>query len=303
MRRSEAIAGLLAALLWAAAAGPAAAQAPPAARLAIAAEKGDGGYRPVKDKRYAAVRQRVIAARALERLRDFLSPVRLPRAVDLVAEECEGGAGMPAYYLRGERRIRLCYQFVAYVEKTADEVMRAVKREPARFPLPVTRDEFIWGFLANVLLHESGHALFDVLDVPVFGSEEDAADQIGIFVALQLNPKLAETAIKAFAYFWQPVPSPDALTKTGALNEDYADEHGQPAQRLANGLCIAFGQSPAAFAAFRAWLPPERAAGCAAEYAQIRTAFAKTVLPFVDAARMHEVRAMDWLARDFSPAK
>ena len=60
-------------------------------RAIIAAIDNDGGYRPTSNRTYAAVRDRVIKARMLERLRDFLSPVRLPRSIGLVATECDGG--------------------------------------------------------------------------------------------------------------------------------------------------------------------------------------------------------------------
>jgi hypothetical protein len=187
-----------------------------------------------------------------------------------------------------------------------DQVMTAVNKDPKRYPFPITRDEFLWGLIGGVLLHESGHALFDVLDVPVFGREEDAADQISILVALHLRPQLAEAAVKAYAYFWRIVPDPDAATtKDGKLNEDFADEHGTGSQRLYNGLCIGYGHSPAVFGKFvsAGWLPEQRAKACAREYARLASAFARTVLPFIDTKRMAEVQAVDWLAANYGPAQ
>jgi hypothetical protein len=306
MTSSKALACVVAALLCAASAAPALAQTAPTDRLALAIADDDGGYRATKDQTYAAVRDRAIKARLLERLRDFLAPVRLPRAVGLLAAECDGGAAATPFYRNDDRTINVCYQFLAFAENVADKVVLMAKQDPSLFPFPVTRDEFLWGLIGGVLLHESGHALFDVLDVPLFGREEDAADQIGIYVALQLKPKLAEAVVKAYAYFWRMVPDPDsATTKDGGLNADFADEHGTASQRLYNGLCIAYGRSPAEFEKFRAqgWLPEQRAPGCAREYKQMESAFAKTVLPFVDTQRMAEVQGIDWMAADLFPAE
>jgi hypothetical protein len=286
-------------------AGPAVAQSTQQSdRAVIVVTDNDGGYRATNNKTYAAVRDRIIKARLLERLRDFLLPVRLARPIGLLATECEGDNASPFYH-NGERTITVCYQFIALAERAADKVIAETKKDPKRYPFPITRDEFLWGLIGGVLLHEGAHALFDVLDVPVFGREEDAADQMSILVALHLRPALAEAAVKSFAYFWRMVPDPDAgMTKDGKVNEDFADEHGTGSQRLYNGLCIGYGHSPAVFGKFvsAGWLPEQRATGCAREYERIASAFAKTVLPFIDTKRMAEVQGVDWLAASYGPA-
>jgi hypothetical protein len=302
-RMAGALGWTLAAVLVLACMEPVAAQQP-TDRVAIAVQDNDGGYRATTT--YAAVRDRIMQARLLERLRDFLSPIRLPRSVGVLAAECPGGASTGPFYDNRTRLITVCYQFVALVEKWADNVVAAAHKDPNAYPFPVTRDEFIWGLLGGVLLHESGHALFDVLNVPVFGREEDAADQFAILIALQLRPPLAEATVKGYAYFWHLVRDPDsAITKDGNLNEDFADEHGTPSQRLYNGLCIAYGHSPAVFGKFisAGWLPAQRVKGCAHEYAQVAAAFDKTVLPFVDMKRMAEMEKIDWLASSYGPAR
>jgi hypothetical protein len=306
MRRTWPLLRIIVGLLALGCAGPATAQSTqPSDRVVIMVEDNDGGYRTTKSKAYAAVRDRVIKARLLERLRDFLSPVRLPRSIGVLAVECAGDSASP-FYLVGARTITICYQFIALAERMTDRAMAAIKKDPKRYPFPITRDEFLWGLIGGVMLHECGHALFDVLDVPVFGREEDAADQISILVALHLRPQLAEAAVKSYAYFWRSVPDPDsATTKDGKLNEDFADEHGTPSQRLYNGLCIGYGRSPAVFGKFvsAGWLPEARAKGCAREYARIESAFVRTVLPFIDTKQMAEVQGVNWLAANYGPAQ
>jgi hypothetical protein len=297
---------ILCGLLLLGCAAPAVAQSPqPSDRVILVVEDNDGGYRATQNRSYTGVRDRVIKARMLERLRDFLSPVRLPRAIGLLAAECDGGEDASPFYHSGNRIITICYQFVVLAETITERVMAAIKKDPKRYPFPITRDEFLWGLIGGVLLHESGHALFDVLDVPVFGREEDAADQMSILVALHLRPQLAEAVVKSYAYFWRLVPDPDSgMSKDGKMNEDFADEHGTGSQRLYNGLCLGYGHSPAVFAKFvsAGWLPEARAKGCAREYARLESAFVKTVLPFIDTKKMAEVQAVDWLTPSYGPA-
>ncbi|HLH92542.1 MAG TPA: DUF4344 domain-containing metallopeptidase [Xanthobacteraceae bacterium] len=303
------LAGLLAFGCVASANAPALAQSPPPpgqvpSQVVIAVDNDDGGYRP--SQKYAAVRARLVKGRALERLHDFLSFVRLPRKIWVVAAECNGGDDASPHYSPDNRAITLCYQFFNVAEKAADVVMAAAEKNPQVLPFPVTRDEFLWGLLGAVMLHESGHALFDVLDVPVFGREEDAADQFAILVALQLRPQLAEAAVKSYAYFWRVMRDPDSGgTKDGNPNQAFSDVHGTPSQRLYNTLCIAYGRAPAEFGKFVAagWLPQQRAKGCAQEYAQLASAFAKTIQPFVDQKRMAAVEGVDWLSPNYGPAQ
>jgi len=305
VRKTRALLAIIAGLLAPGCVSPALAQSMETSdRVVIAVEGDDGGYRSTTNRTYAAVRERIMKARLLERLRDFLLPVRLPRSVGVLAAECEGGDNASPFYHNGERTITVCYQFIAFAEKVADKVMADTRRDPKRYPFPITREEFLWGLIGGVLLHEGAHALVDVLDVPVFGREEDAADQMSILVALHLRPALAEAALKSYAYFWRMVPDPaGGLTKDGSMNEDFADEHGTASQRLFNGLCIGYGHSPAVFGKFVAagWLPEQRAKGCAREHARIVSAFARTVLPFIDAKRMAEVQSVDWLAASYGP--
>ena len=45
------------------------------------------------------------------------------------------------------------------------------------------REDAIVGGFVSTLLHETGHAIFHLLDIPIFGREEDAADAIAAYVS------------------------------------------------------------------------------------------------------------------------
>jgi hypothetical protein len=60
---------------------------------------------------------------------------------------------------------------------------------------------------------------------------------------------------------------------------------------------LGYGGDPQLFKEFvdKGWLPKERASNCASEYQQIRFAFSKTIMPYVDQNLMKAVQAKDWL--------
>ena len=51
-----------------------------------------------------------------------------------------------------------------------------------------------------MFLHETGHAVFDQLKVPVLGREEDAADLFSAYIMLQLGKEDARRLILGSAY-------------------------------------------------------------------------------------------------------
>jgi hypothetical protein len=110
------------------------------------------------------------------------------------------------------------------------------------------------------------------------------------FIALQFSKDVARTITRGYAYFWSVLGNPKEWAQ-------YSDEHGTSAQRFYNTLCLGYGGDPQTFKEFvdKGWLPKERAANCAAEYEQIKLAFEKTILPFVDLELMKRVQARDWL--------
>jgi hypothetical protein len=64
----------------------------------------------------------------------------------------------------------------------------------------------------------------------------------------------------------------------------YADEHGIPAQRFFNVLCIAYGADQKLFSDVveKGYLPKQRAEGCDLEYEQTAFAFKKLIGPYID---------------------
>jgi len=214
----------------------------------------------------------------LEELAMFLSPLRLPRILRVRTKSC-GQAN--AFYVPSEWSINLCYEYYENLEAIAPQ---------GTSPQGFTRDEVVVGGFVDAIFHELGHALFDILNVPVFGQEEDAADQISAFTMMQFGPEVARVTIRGAAYTYLNSKNPRTRT-------EFSDEHGAPAQRFFNYICLAYGGDQVTFkdVVDKGLLPQDRAANCVREFQQVRRAFAKTILPHVDLELMKKVQSVKWL--------
>jgi hypothetical protein len=227
--------------------------------------------------------ERLKEAQVLEYVIDILGVIRLPRPLTVKLAGCEGISN--AWY--GDDEITVCYEFVDDIYKNAAE---------SDLPIGITRQDTIVGPLVDVFLHEAGHAVFDLLQVPIFGREEDAADQFSVFIVLQYDKERARRLILGSAYQYKlDVKNAEVALATSK----FADEHGHPAQRFFNVLCTAYGRDPKLFADVvkLKYLPESRAEGCADEYEQVRFAFGKLITPHIDRASARKVLKRQYKAK------
>src|SRR5262245_19079805 len=122
-------------------------------------------YVTPKNPAHQPIYERLKERRWLERLQEFLSPFRLPRTLKVELAGCDGDAN--ASY--EDDKITICYEYI-------DELWKNVPAETT--PAGVAPIDTILGPSFDTALHEFGHALFDTLNLPVLGREEDAADQV-----------------------------------------------------------------------------------------------------------------------------
>ncbi len=231
-------------------------------------------YIEPKNPEHQELYEQLKASQILEHIRKLMSPVRLPARLLLKTEGCDGVVN--AWYF--ERAVQVCYEYIA-------EVIRNAPQEPIG---EVTREAAILGATADVFLHELAHALFDMLEIPIFGREEDAADQFSAYLMLQMGEKQARRLIAGAAYLYVI----DAKQKSPKL-KDFADAHGLPAQRFFNLLCTAYGSNPKVYQDLvdKGLLPKERAEGCEDEYNQIAHAYETLIVPHVNRKQAAKVRS------------
>jgi hypothetical protein len=72
-------------------------------------------YSPPKDPKHQTIDAALRERRVLERLRELLSPLRLPRILTVKVESCEGIAN--AFY--EDHTVTICYEYLDFVVQSA----------------------------------------------------------------------------------------------------------------------------------------------------------------------------------------
>jgi hypothetical protein len=232
---------------------------------------------PAHEQIYTKLKQRGV----LEKLQTLLSPVRLPKTLRISLEGCDGEAD--AFY--EDASITICYEYI-------DELIKNMPDE--KLPGGIAPMDTVVGPLFEVALHEFAHVMFDMLKLPVFGREEDAADQVAAYTLLQFGETESRRLIAGTAYAYHM--DGKKIDSCRSI-EDYADEHGTPAQRFFNVLCIAYGADTKVFGDIvsKGYLPKSRAEFCEEEYEQVQDAVDLLIIPHIDLDLADEVMDRDWL--------
>jgi hypothetical protein len=216
-------------------------------------------YEPA-DPDFQAFRANLIAHRFLDtiaiRLNDSLA---LPENIILRTAHC----GEPnASYSPEGRRVTLCYElFSALSDRFAEEA---------------GGEYLVSGTLVFALMHELGHALIDVLNLPTTGREEDAVDQLATVLLLQQGPSGDSLAFGAVGWF-------AAEVHYGQLDSlQFADDHGFDLQRVYNIVCWIHGRDPAQYPQLieDGWLPEHRRRRCPEEYRRMANSWKKLLAPY-----------------------
>ena len=131
-------------------------------------------------------------------------------------------------------------------------------------------DSFVSDNLIAALYHEFGHGVINLWELPIYGREEDAADNLSVIMIHRFyESEVSENVIRAVAQSYQ--------TSADEAGEDfpYWDVHGSDEQRFYNTLCIYYGLDPEARQEFaeEMGLPEDRAEGCVGEAALVERAW------------------------------
>ena len=248
---------------------------------AVPASKVSVVYGQPTDPEHQPIYEHLKELRFLEKLQEFLSPFQLPRSLLVKVQSCDGDAN--AFYETDV--ITVCYEYI-------DQLWKAIP--PETTPAGVTAVDALVGPLFDTCLHEFAHAMFDMLKIPVFGREEDAADQVSAYIMLHFGKAEARRLIEGVAYAYRIEAEADTVPPTMAR---FADVHGTPAQRFYNVLCIAYGADAQLFRDMveKGYLPKERAEDCKGEYQQVADAYEKLIGSHVDRSRAKNVFDKSWL--------
>jgi len=244
-------------------------------------------YEPPKNPAHQPLYDMLKQHRVLEKLQEIFSPFQLPIELTFKTAGCDGVSN--AWYSRPT--VTICYEYLA-------EVQRDMPKETT--PAGVTPADAVLGQFFYAIAHEVGHAMFDLLNVPVFGHQEDAADQFAGYIILQFGKADARRLILGAAHSYNRyVKNPTVTVPLTA----FSDEHGPPAQRYYNLLCLAYGADPVLFGDVvdMQYLPKERARLCRGQYGELTYAFHQLIAPHLDRQLAKQVMDKSWLPADNMP--
>lgn len=120
--------------------------------------------------------------------------------------------------------------------------------------------------MVSVFYHELGHALIDILEPPVLGLEEDAADVLSVLLINELwDEASSEAKLRATAGFWAANLAASAEGEEMPLNYGV---HSPDDRRYFTYVCLWYGASPDTreAVAIDLGLPEERAVTCPDEF-------------------------------------
>jgi len=127
-------------------------------------------------------------------------------------------------------------------------------------------DIHVQDVMLAIFYHELGHALIDVMQLPVLGLEEDAADVLSVVMIDRIwDAESSEAKVTAAAQFW-------AASAAESAEAGYAPAfwgvHSPDERRYYTYLCLYYGGAPdeRAGLAEAMGLPEDRAATCPDEF-------------------------------------
>lgn len=184
--------------------------------------------------------------------------LRVPKAVTIVWTEC--GTVNAAW--DGEN-ILMCYELAEYLKSMYG------KRFKNRKQIRVA----VMSSLMFIFLHEVGHALISLYQLPAVGREEDAADQLAALLLITNSGDSGETAMHGAQFF--------RLLAQSSPNTPLFDEHSLDAQRHYNVMCLVYGSDPdrLGFLVGNDKLPASRARRCPTEYTKLLSAWKNLLAP------------------------
>lgn len=199
----------------------------------------------------------------INELNDYLE---IPIPIRILFSDC-GEAN--AFYNPSDNSIVMCHEMVAQ----AYVIYESMGLEGEDLSIAVANSTFA------IMYHEIGHALVDVLDLPITGREEDAVDQFSV-VSLLVFEEMGHEALLHIASFWGKMAE---YSENSLESLAFYDEHSLSSQRFYDILCLAFGSDTEnlSFLVTDGTLPESRAVRCPDEFERIQNAWDMLLEPYI----------------------
>lgn len=233
-----------------------------------AEDKGDflARYSDIGNPAYVDFDKKMRDQKVLEAIaQDLNNALALPGDVTITFKDC----GQPnAFYQPNDKSITMCYEFMDLFYTT---FLKAGKSEEEA-------NKGMFGATTFFFLHELGHCMIDVYNLPSTGREEDAVDQLSTYVLLDEMGEEGEAAAGSGAFVFNAL----AGNEQGGSPAQFADEHSLSSQRFFNLACWIYGKDPQKYASLvqDGVLPEARAGRCPGEYEKLASAWKRLLQPY-----------------------
>lgn len=238
-----------------------------AASVPAAPTSGESGkwlyrYEEAITSAHRSLSQRVKQAAALEEITAALQQrYTLPRPVQISFDSCDM---INAFYSPRDTQITFCYELLEFLAGIFVPDGAWTEEQRAN----------VFGAVQFIMMHEVGHALVDVLDLPITGREEDVADQLAVYVMVRDSEKGAQGAYAGVSALQ---PSSNQFDET-----QLADEHSLGPVRLYNVMCWIYGSDPTKYSNIvtSGSLPQDRAVRCPGEWDRMSKAWQRLLASY-----------------------
>ena len=175
-------------------------------------------------------------------LDDLSDQIALPADFPVTFKQCDD---INAWYDPTERAITFCYELIQLYNHGYDQV----GGDMAHMVGWADQSTVLTGTTLHILLHEIGHAMVDIFDLPITGREEDAVDQFATLtlIAQDEEDEAFETrpsrlALLGAVMFNQISTKPEHMDRNR-----FADVHSLGQQRYYDNLCLLIGGDEAVY--------------------------------------------------------
>jgi hypothetical protein len=223
-------------------------------------------YSPTKNQFYKEFQQAIKESQGFEEISSELNKtIAIPVNLTINFAECKE---INAFYQPAKHQIVMCYELLEYFAKLfVDEYDSEEELGTAMI-----------GATLFTFFHELGHALIDVLELPITGKEEDAVDQLATILLTEAGDEGTQAILAAAHWFLLQSSQPKESTEL-----PFWDEHSLDMQRFYGIVCWLYGSNPKKYASLvkSINLPATRAQRCSGEYTQVYKSWDKLLSPYV----------------------
>ena len=178
------------------------------------------------------IQKQILRTGNVQAIRNVINDnIRLPNDLTIIFGMDDG-----PLYSSDDNEIWIPYGFI-------DEVEQRFTRANYTHDTHVSVEDATQDALMHTLFHEIAHALVFMLDIPVLGKEEDAADGLAVVLLIHFFENGRDIAISAADLF--DLESED---REEFVAEDFWGEHSLDRQRFYSTLCQVYGSAPEDYA-------------------------------------------------------